>query len=142
MWKRFRRYGFLLFAVVTWLFLARDILLLPQDLQALPSAPRHWGDLMSWVGQWISRETALLIFSGLLILWIIWIQGRPAYTRWRASRTKHPIQVEWGGFPFYTDRYDKDLLMVFGIRIRNTDLTKVLEGIEVHLERFQKQNRL
>src|SRR4051794_2124412 len=78
----FRQFWRALVAVGTWLglfFLAKDVYELPEALKA-------WGPLMP------DRETALAIFSGLLVLWIAWIDVRPFVQKYLAGRS--PIEIE------------------------------------------------
>jgi hypothetical protein len=56
------------------------VLILPLTLEQLPEAFRWWGTVMP------SRETLLIIISGLLVACIFWTDLRPSVYRWWRTR--------------------------------------------------------
>lgn len=63
------RFGRSLFFASGWL----GVLYLPKDADEAPAAAAYWKQLVMSV----DREAGLIVFSGLLVLWIIWRDLRP-----------------------------------------------------------------
>lgn len=71
-----------LFVVATWV----GLLFLPQDLADLPAALQGWGAVM----EILTRDTALIIFSGALVYWVLIRDIVPAMRR---SIARRPFEI-------------------------------------------------
>tara|TARA_R110000787_G_scaffold36855_6_gene93826 strand:- start:768 stop:1517 length:750 start_codon:yes stop_codon:yes gene_type:complete len=66
--KIFLRLGGAVSLVAFWI----GIIFLPADIEEIPKAIKKWESLMP-----VDREIALIWFSGILLLWVVWIDLRP-----------------------------------------------------------------
>jgi hypothetical protein len=103
------------------------ILMLPKDI---PDLREVYGVPVGWLMS-TPRETALIILSGLLVLWIIWIDVRPAVRRWWKERNQSPLAVSFS--PTFMDVIGNELVFHNPLRIRNSSPLLSFDGVEVHL---------
>lgn len=127
MWSAVTKFARTIVAAATLI----GILYLPADLGGLPEAlkiPLEY--LMA-----VDRELALIVFSGLLVAYIGWMDARPFILSWQEKRKKHPLEFSLTGNVFDWEQIGGKTYTVGYFEAENL-LDTSIEGVEVYLSKI------